>query len=156
MKRRNKRNSKVCGAIGLKTYMFLVLLGGPAAFAAERFQGDLDPVPHDFSNRDNVVGVGTVSANLSGTTLVVTGNFAGLSSPATAAHIKLGTVMAVPGSVIGELQATAAARGEISGSVTLNSAEIAALKKGALYVQLDSVKAADGNSWAWLESTERR
>ncbi len=98
---------------------------------------------------------GIVSATLSGTTLTITGNFTGLSSPATAAHLKMGLAMGVPGATIGELNATHAAKGEISGSIKLNSAQIAALKKGALYIQLDSAKGTNGNSWAWLESEER-
>lgn len=122
--------------------------------AAQEYQGDLDPAPHDFSNRDDVVGAGMVSATLSGTTLTIRGNFAGLSSPATAAHLKVGLAMGVPGTTIGELNATHATKGEISGSVKLNSAQIAALRKGALYIQLDSVKGTDGNSWAWLENGE--
>jgi hypothetical protein len=123
--------------------------------AAQEYQGDLDPAPHDFSNRDDVVGAGMVSATLSGTTLTITGNFTGLSSPATAAHLKMGLAMGVPGATIGELNATHAAKGEISGSVKLNSAQIGALRKGALYIQIDSAKGSDGNSWAWLESGER-
>jgi len=123
--------------------------------AAQEYQGDLDPAPHDFSNRDDVVGIGMVSATLSGTTLTITGNFSGLSSPATAAHLKIGLAKGVPGPTIGELAVTHAAKGEISGSIKLNSTQIAALRKGALYIQLDSVKAIDGNSWAWLENGER-
>ncbi|HUO02464.1 MAG TPA: CHRD domain-containing protein [Rhizomicrobium sp.] len=135
--------------------LMLAVLAAPLPAAAQEFAGDLDPVPHDFSDRDDVVGMGTVSATLSGTTLTITGNFTGLSSPATNAHLKMGLAKGVPGATIGELNTTHAAKGEISGSVRLNSAQIAALKKGALYIQLDSVKGADGNSWAWLEGAER-
>jgi hypothetical protein len=133
----------------------LMVAFAAAPAAAQEYQGDLDPAPHDFSNRDAVVGAGIVSATLSGTTLTITGNFTGLSSPATSAHLKMGLAMGVPGATIGELNATRAAKGEISGSVKLNSAQIAALRKGALYIQLDSVKGTDGNSWAWLQSEER-
>ena len=126
-----------------------------APAAAQEYQGDLDPAPHDFSNRDDVVGIGIVSARLSGTTLTITGNFSGLSSPATAAHLRMGLAKGVPGATIAELNATHAAKGEISGTVKLSSAQIAALKRGALYIQLDSVKGTDGNSWAWLENGER-
>ena len=136
-------------AIGL----ILALSFAPAA--AQEYQGDLDPAPHDFSNRDDVVGIGIVSATLSGSTLTITGNFTGLSSPATAAHLRMGLAMGVPGTTIGELTVTHAAKGEISGSIKLNSAQIAALRKGALYIQLDSVKGKDGNSWAWLQNGER-
>lgn len=101
--------------------------------------------------RDNVVGVGAVSAALAGNTLSISGQFSGLSSPATGAHLKMGVAMGVPGTAIAELSAAHAPDGAITGTVTLNAAEIAALKKGALYVQLDSMKAPDGNSWAWLQ-----
>lgn len=128
------------------------LTGAGSAGAADgRYQGDLDPFPHDNSTRDAVIGTGTVSAILAGNTLTVTGTFAGLSSPATAAHLQMGMAMGVPGPRIGELSATQARDGEISGKVKLTPAAIAALNKGGLYVQLDSVKAADGNSWGWLE-----
>jgi hypothetical protein len=135
--------------------LMLAILAAPSSAAAQQFAGDLDPAPHDFANRDNVVGAGMVSAILSGTTLTITGSFTGLTSPATAAHLKMGLAMGVPGATIGELSATHSAKGEISGSIKLNSTQIAALRKGALYIQLDSVKGTDGNSWAWLESGER-
>ena len=135
--------------------LMLAVLTAPSTAMAQQFQGDLDPAPHDFSNRDDVVGIGIVSATLSGTTLTIMGNFTGLSSPATAAHLKMGLAMGVPGTTIGELNATHAVKGEISGSIKLNSAQITALRKRALYIQLDSVKGKDGNSWAWLESDER-
>ena len=135
--------------------LMLAVLTAPSTAMAQQFQGDLDPAPHDFSNRDDVVGIGIVSATLSGTTLTITGNFTGLSSPATAAHLKMGLAMGVPGATIGELNATHAVKGEISGSIKLTSAQITALRKRALYIQLDSVKGKDGNSWAWLESDER-
>lgn len=139
----------------IATCLAAILLFAPGLAVAQEYQGDLDPAPHDFSNRDDVVGIGVVSATLSGTTLTITGNFSGLSSPATAAHLRMGLAKGVPGATIAELNATHAAKGEISGSVRLNSAQIAALKKGALYIQLDSVKGTDGNSWAWLENEER-
>lgn len=133
----------------------LMVAFAAAPVAAQEYQGDLDPAPHDFANRGDVVGAGIVSATLSGTTLTIAGNFSGLSSPATSAHLKMGLAMGVPGATIGELNATHAAKGEISGSIKLNSAQIAALRKGALYIQLDSAKGIDGNSWAWLQSEER-
>ena len=46
----------------------------------------------------------------------------------------MGLAMGVPGATVGELTATHAAKGEISGSIRLNSAEITALtERGALY-----------------------
>lgn len=132
----------------------MALLAGPLPAAAAQYAGDLDPAPHDISMRDNVVGTGRITADLSGTALHLSGNFTGLSSPATAAKLKMGAAMGVPGTMIGELSATPAASGKVSGTITLDPNAIAALKKGALYIELDSAKAPDGNSWAWLESGE--
>lgn len=137
-----------------RAWLMMAFFFAPLPAAAGQFAGDLDPVPHDISMRDNVVGTGSVSADLSGTALHVSGKFAGLSSPATAAKLKMGVAMGVPGEAIGELTATHAADGEISGTVTLDQKEIAALKRGALYVELDSAKAPDGNSWGWLANGE--
>ncbi len=134
--------------------VFAILTAVPVFAADPQFEGELDPVPHDNSTRDNVVGTGMVSALLSGNTLTVSGNFAGLSSAATAAHLKMGLAMGVPGPSIGDLTATQATDGKISGSIKLNAAAIAALKKGGLYVELDSANAPDGNSWGWLENPE--
>ena len=67
--------------------------------------------------------------------------------------MEMGAAMGVPGPKIGELTVTRAQDGAISGSIKLNGAEIAALNRGAMYVQLDSVNAADGNSWSWLENS---
>jgi hypothetical protein len=141
--------SRICAA-----FLVLAILTAPSLAIAQQFQGDLDPAPHDNSMRDNVVGLGAVSAALAGNTLAITGEFASLSSPATSAHLKMGAAMGVPGTAIGELTTDHAASGEITGTITLNAAEVAALKKGALYVELDSAKAPDGNSWAWLQSVE--
>jgi hypothetical protein len=126
----------------------------PAGAADRRYQGELDPFPHDNSTRDAVVGIGTISATLTGNMLTIAGYFAGLSSAATAAHLQMGAAMGVPGPKIGELHVTQARDGEISGSIKLSGAGIAALNRGAVYVQLDSVNATDGNSWGWLENPE--
>lgn len=139
-----------CAAACLVFALFLA----PSLAAAQQFTGDFDPVPHDNSTRDNVVGIGAVSAALAGNTLAITGQFSGLSSPATTAHLKMGAAMGVPGTIIAELAATHAPSGQITGTVTLSAAQVRALKKGALYVELDSAKAPDGNSWAWLQSVE--
>jgi len=137
-----------------RAWLMMAFLLAPLPAAAQQFAGDLDPVPHDISTRGNVAGTGSVSADLSGTALHVSGNFAALSSPATTAKLKMGVAMGVPGAAIGELTATHAVNGEISGTVALDQNQIAALKRGALYVELDSAKAPDGNLWGWLENGE--
>ncbi|HVZ28195.1 MAG TPA: CHRD domain-containing protein [Rhizomicrobium sp.] len=128
------------------------LAAGPALAAGVQFAGEFDPMPHDNSTRANVVGEGRATAILSGNQLAIRGEFSGLSSPATGAHLDMGPAMGVPGNAIGALEVTKDVHGAISGTVKLTVDAVSALKKGALYVQLDSEKSPEGNSWAWLEA----
>ncbi|HXS08040.1 MAG TPA: CHRD domain-containing protein [Rhizomicrobium sp.] len=105
-----------------------------------------------MSTRDNVVGIGMVEATLAGDRLTISGRFSDLSSPAIGAQLRMGLALGVPGPKIGDLIVTKADAGEISGTVKLSPAAIAALKNNALYVEIDSAKAPEGNSWAWLEA----
>jgi CHRD domain len=131
------------------------LSAGPTLAADPQFAGEFDPMPHDNSTRANVVGEGRATATLSGNLLSVRGEFSGLSSPAMGAHLNMGLAMGVPGKAIGPLEAPKDLHGAISGTVKLTADELSALKKGALYVQLDSEKSPEGNSWAWLEASGR-
>ncbi len=123
----------------------------PARAAAPVFRTELDPVAFTLATRGNVAGIGNVKGSLDGHTLNITGNFSGLPSPATSAHLRVGLAMGVPGPVIGELSVTQGPNGVITGKVTLDDEQIAALQHNALYVQLESVKAPNGNLWGWLE-----
>ncbi|MGH6828745.1 MAG: CHRD domain-containing protein [Rhizomicrobium sp.] len=147
----NRRDRKGQAVIGLRTLMFLMVLGMPASAAAEQFAGDLDPCPEDNSTRDSKVGGGEILATLSNGILIVRGGFAGFSSPATAAHLNQGLAMGVPGPAIGQIRVAHAMSGDVSARLKLTGAEISALKNGALYIQIDSAKAPNGNSWAWLQ-----
>jgi len=117
----------------------------------ETFKTRLSPVPIDAQLAPVVTGHGSVSAVLAGTKLTVTGSFEGLRSAATSAHLSLGKTMpGVRGAAIHELTLSKAMSGNISGSVDLTPAEAEALRKGLLYVQVDSAGAKDGNLWGWL------
>lgn len=130
----------------------LLLLTAPA-FAAG-YDAELDPVPFDASNRAIVIdSIGDASATLDGDTLTVRGNFSNFTSPATGGSVRIGLAKGVPGDAIGSLTADHATSGHFSGTVKLDSAEIAALKKQAIYVRIDSEKAPDGNVQGWLEGT---
>lgn len=122
-----------------------------AAYAADlQFSTPLDPVAFDNSTVKNNVGSGNVTATLSGSTLTITGNYAGLSSEATGAQVKMGFAMGVPGDVIGALKVSGGMAGQVSGSVKLTAAQTAGLKKGGVSVVVLSAKAPDGNLWGWL------
>ena len=134
--------------------MLIVSLAGPVDAADRQLRGEFDPFPHDISNRDTVVGMGKISATLAGDQLTIRGDFSGLSSSATAAFLRMGVAMGVPGPRIGELVVTKAEAGQVSGTIKLNAAAIISLKHNGLYVELDSSKAPEGNSWAWLEADQ--
>ncbi len=130
---------------------FLLLSSLAAAAAGRIFRGEFDPVAFDSSTRADVVGDGVIAGLLDGSTLTITGHFSGLASPAMSARLHMGPVMGVPGPAIGTLSVTHSVVGEISGKLSLNAAQLAALDNHAVYVQLDSVKAPGGTLWAWLE-----
>jgi CHRD domain len=136
----------VCAATSL-------LLAGPAWAAG--YDAELDPVPFDASNREIVIdSIGDASATLDGSTLTVKGNFSNFTSPAASGSLRIGLAKGVPGDAIGTLSVDHATTGHFSGSIKLTSTQIAALKKEAIYVRIDSEKAPDGNVQGWLEGTK--
>jgi hypothetical protein len=139
------RNIFICAVAAL-------LLATPA-FAA-RYEAELDPAPFDATNRPILIGsIGTVSATLTGNTLAIHGAFSNLTSNATTGSVRIGLAKGVPGDAIGTLTVTHAREGEFSGMVKLSAGQLAALKKQALYVRIDSETAPDGNLQGWLEET---
>ncbi len=129
-----------------------LLAASSAAALAQSYEAQLDPAPFDATTRANVIGsVGQVSATLNGDTLSVTGKFSNLTSPATAAQLRIGLAKGVPGNAIGPLTVTHGREGTLSGSVKLTAAQVVALDKQSVYVRIDSEKAPDGNLQGWLE-----
>ena len=143
--------------IGVKRFvlgtgaLFAVLLCTGAAFAAaQKFATRLTPAPFDGAMRANVQGDGDVSASLDGKTLTVTGTFMALPSAATTAKLYSGSGIGVPGDALLDLQLSGQTQGTLSGTFTLNAKQMAALKLGHVYVQINSQKAPDGNLSGWL------
>ena len=101
-----------------------------------------------------MAGSGSVTAALKGTTLSINGTFTGLKTAATVARVHRGPKMAMRGPAIGDLAATPATSGTLSGSIELTKTQIDDLAAGRLYVQLHSEKAPEGNLWGWLLPTE--
>ena len=56
----------------------------------------------------------------------------------------------MPGPAIADLMLSGQSDGSVSGSVSLSSAQLKALKQGHVYIQINSQKAPDGNLWGWL------
>ena len=130
----------------------MLLPASPVLAASQTFGTELDPAPFEPSTIATVAGDGNVSATLDGHSLSVSGNFSGLPSPATAAHVEIGSAMGVLGNAIGELTVTHATSGSISGKIDLNAKQLAALRAKSLYIRIDSEKAPDGNLQGWLEA----
>src|SRR6185295_3564193 len=129
------------------------LLAASPVFAAG-YDAELDPAPFDATNRADVIGsIGNATATLDGNTLTVQGTFSNLKSPATNGSFRIGLAKGVPGDAIGTLTVEHARQGGFSGSIKLNAAQLAALKREALYVRIDSEKAPDGNVQGWLEDS---
>lgn len=128
-----------------------VLMGAfAAANAADIYASRLTAVAYDGAMRANVQGDGHVSASLDGRTLTVKGDFTGLPSAATGVRLYSGPGIGVPGGAILDLQFSGQTEGTVSGTVSLSSTQLAALKRGHLYIQVNSQKAPDGNLWGWL------
>lgn len=119
-----------------------------------QYRARLSPVPLDIAMQSTIAGSGSATAALKGTTLTINGTFTGLKTPATAVRVHRGPRTAMRGPAIGDLTATAATTGTISGSVELTTVQVADLAAGRLYVMLHSAKAPDGNLWGWLLASE--
>jgi len=128
-----------------------LLLATPA-LAAASYEAELDPAPFDATNRADVIeSIGNVTASLDGNTLTVKGTFSNFTSPAAGGSFRIGLAKGVPGDAIGNLTVEHARQGAFSGTIQLSSAQLAALKREALYVRIDSEKSPDGNVQGWLE-----
>lgn len=130
----------------------LTVLFAGAPVMAEEFQARLGRVPVDARNQASVSGLGEATAELDGDELVISGRFGGLQGPATAASLHMGQAVGVRGPAIHELEVTTAADGALRGSIELSREQVAALRAGRLYIQVDSAVAPDGNLWGWLLS----
>lgn len=117
---------------------------------AQNYGTRLTAVAYDGAMRANVQGDGRVSASLDGNKLTLSGTFLALPSSATGARLYSGPGIGVPGAAILDLQITGQNEGTLSGNFVLSARQLAALKLGHVYVQINSQKAPDGNLWGWL------
>jgi hypothetical protein len=67
----------------------------------------------------------------------------------------MGSLPGVRGPVIADLIISPDMSGTLSGTVELDSSQIAALHKGGLYVEIDSAKAPEGDLWGWIMPPDR-
>lgn len=127
-----------------------------AGVQSRQYRARLSPVPLDVAMQATIAGSGSVTATLNGTTLTVSGNFAGLRTPSTVVRVHRSARTAMRGPAIGDLKATAGTSGAISGALELTKEQVDDLANGRLYIQLHSEKAPDGNLWGWLFTHEAK
>lgn len=104
-----------------------------------------------------VAGIGSASGTLSGRKFTVTGTFEKMASAATVAKVGLGLTTGARLDLILDLQLTKAATstplgtsGTIAGTFDLTPAQVDALKKGKMYIQINSEGAPNGHLLGWL------
>ena len=117
---------------------------------SRQYRARLSPVALDIAMQATIAGSGAVTATLSGNTLTLTGNYAGLKTAPTVARVHRSPRTAMRGPAIGDLKVTQGTNGTISGTLELTKDQVDDLANGRLYVQLHSEKAPDGNLWGWL------
>lgn len=129
----------------------LVLSTLPVTVSAqsETYRARLAPMPVTSQTVNTITGGGEVILTLAGNTLTVTGQFAGMSSPATMAHLHNGPP-AQPGPVVHRLVVTEAASGEVSATLELTDEQVTALKNNELYIQIHSVDNPPGELRGWI------
>ena len=121
----------------------------PHAQSGERFRGRLSVLPVDFATARTMSGSGEARATLTGNSLVITGTFEELSSPATAAHIHQAPP-ARRGPVAFTVEVTTGTNGEITGSLELDDAQRQALRYSEYYVQIYTEHNTGGEIRGWL------
>ena len=128
----------------------LVLTFSAGAVAqAETFRARLSPMPTTPQTVTTITGEGEVILTLNGNTLTVSGNFTGMNSVATMAHVHNGPP-AQPGPVVHQLEVTKMPAGEISAVLELTDAQVTALRNNELYIQVHSETNPPGELRGWI------
>ena len=128
----------------------LVVVIASGVAAAERYQVYLSAMPFNDAQQPIMTGKGSASATLERNTLSISGSFTGLSGPATKAHLSLSKGPGIPGAPLVDLTLEGDVAGKVTGQVELDPSQLAALRSGKLYIQIDSEKKPSGHLWGWL------
>ena len=113
------------------------------------FRARLSPMPTTPQTVTTITGEGEVILTLEGNTLTVRGNFAGMNSAATMAHVHNGPP-AQPGPVVHQLEITKMPAGEISAVLELSDEQVTALRNNELYIQVHSETNPPGELRGWV------
>jgi hypothetical protein len=143
-------------AVILPFALVIIAIAGVRAQGSQIFKGRLSPVPISADMVSRITGSGSITGELTGTTLTLAGLFTGLQTPATLAHVHIGERTGVRGPAVFDVRVDKATTGSMSATIELNESHIASLRRGLFYVQIHSEKAADGNIWGWLLPVEEK
>ena len=120
------------------------------ARADDSFDFRLSPGPRLVGTRAASSGSGDVTATLTGAVLALQGKYEGLLGAPATAQLAMGSAPGVRGPKIADLTISSGTGGSISGTVKLNSRQLALFRKGGLYVEIDSPSAPEGDLWGWV------
>jgi hypothetical protein len=87
---------------------------------------------------------GSATAEIDGTSVVVEGDFTGLSGPATLAHIHGPADVNASAGVICPLTVPSAAAGTITGTCTLTAEQLQQLRDGLMYINIHTAANPSG------------
>jgi hypothetical protein len=123
--------------------------GASEGQSGEILKARLSSLPIDAVTAPKMGGSGSVSAALQGTTLIITGEFKDLGSPATVAHLHRAR-RGLRGPAAFDLTVTKAESGTIEGKLSLTPNQVGDLKRGWYYVQIHTDKNPEGQLRGWL------
>lgn len=123
--------------------------GAVLAQRGETFKARLTPVPIDTTMMSRIAGLGSATAVLTGRRLAISGNFSGLRSPATDAHIHRAP-KGIRGPAVLDVPVSKGTSGTITAAIELTPEQIDDLRNARLYLQINSEGAPEGNLWGWL------
>ena len=138
--------------LGRKVLFILVtgiLFFSSAIQAQEVFRARLSPMPTTPQTVTTILGEGQVILTLNENSLSVEGNFTGMSSMATGAHIHNGPP-AQPGPVIHTLEVSQATNGNVRGELSLTDEQVEALRNNEFYIQIHSENNPPGELRGWV------
>jgi hypothetical protein len=145
-----KLNHKTfCTLLTSLTCTLCLLFSAGTVAQSETFRARLSPMPNTPQTVTTITGEGEVILTLAGNTLTVAGNFHGMNSAATMAHVHNGPP-AQPGPVVHSLEVTTMPAGEIRAVLELSDAQLTALRRNELYVQVHSESNPAGELRGWI------
>ena len=144
-----KLGHKTLSLLITTVFATFLLISATAQAQIETYRARLSPMPTTPQTVTTITGEGEVLLTLNGHTLSIQGNFKGMSSVATMAHIHNGPP-AQPGPVIHQIGVSAASAGEISAELELTDQQITALRNDSLYIQIHSDNNPPGELRGWI------